>query len=155
MKKAGGSIIPEEVRFLEKIANKIYVIKPSRVVIEISPNDLRKAVNMLKENLGDTGFYVNTIVGTDYPKDKAIQVDYYITLVPSEKTFVLRTRISRENPVIDSLIDLVPGVFPGECETHDLLGVVFNGNRYLKRGFFAPADIVDKNIYPLRKDSGV
>ncbi|MEM1833075.1 MAG: NADH-quinone oxidoreductase subunit C [Desulfurococcaceae archaeon] len=43
----------------------------------------------------------------------------------------------------------------GECETHDLLGVVFKGNPYLKRGFFVPKDIVDLKEYPLRKDSKV
>ncbi|WFO76273.1 NADH-quinone oxidoreductase subunit C [Desulfurococcaceae archaeon MEX13E-LK6-19] len=130
-------------------------MKPDRIVIEISSENLRKIIGLLKEKLGDEGFYLNTIVGTDYPSDKLFQIDYYITLIPDEQTIVLRVKIPREEPVIDSILDLVPGALPGECEAHDLLGIVFRGNKYLKRGFFVPIEVAEKGIYPLRKDSGV
>ncbi|MEM4663888.1 MAG: NADH-quinone oxidoreductase subunit C [Desulfurococcaceae archaeon] len=53
------------------------------------------------------------------------------------------------------MIDIIPGLLAGERETYDLLGVVFNGNPLLKRGFFVATDVAEQGKYPLRKDSGV
>jgi NADH:ubiquinone oxidoreductase subunit C len=53
------------------------------------------------------------------------------------------------------VIDIVPGALGGELEAYDLMGVTFEGNNRLRRGFLAPEDMVEKGIYPLRKDSGV
>lgn len=147
--------LPSRVSFLESYVVKKYPMKPRRIVVEISPHDLRKVISLLKEKLGDEGFYLDTIVGTDYPSENIIQIDYYITLIPDEQVIVLRVKVPREEPVVDSILDLIPGALPGECETHDLLGVVFEGNKYLKRGFFVPVEVTEKDVYPLRKDSGV
>jgi NADH-quinone oxidoreductase subunit C len=130
-------------------------VKPSRKLYIVEPGNVRRVFEALIEKFGYGGFYLSTIVGTDLRDEGRIRLDYYIVLLPEEETVVLRTFIPRENPVIDSLVDILPGALSGECETHDLLGVVFRGNPFLKRGFFAPRDVVEKGEYPLRKDSGV
>ncbi len=131
------------------------VMKPNRRVYEFKPNDLRSIISFIHEKYGVETFYLSTLVGTDLPDKGLIRIDYYIVFLPEEETVVFRTFIPRDKPEIDSIIDLVPGALSGECETYDLLGVVFRGNNALKRGFFVPEDLVEQGIYPLRKDAKV
>lgn len=100
-------------------------------------------------------FYLSTIVATDLLKDGLIRLDYFVVILPEETTITIRTFVSREKPVVDTLIDIVPGALSGELEVYDLMGVVFNGNPYLRDGFFKPMDLVKQKSYPLRKDSKV
>ncbi len=130
-------------------------VKPHRPIYVFEPGKIRELFTKLIDLAGDEGFYVSTIVGTDLMKDGKVRLDYYVVFLPEEETIVFRTFLPRENPEIDSLLDIIPGVLSGECETYDLLGVVFKGNPALKRGFFVPKDVYEKGIYPLRKDAKV
>ena len=140
--------------FLEKYALSISLIRSNdRIVIEIKPNDLPSIVKSLIEKFGETGVLFSTIAGVDLPDEGFIIVNYFINLVNLKRFIVLRTKLTRDNPKIKSLLSLgINGALSGECETYDLLGVVFDGNKYLKRGFFVPTDITEKGIYPLRKE---
>jgi NADH-quinone oxidoreductase subunit C len=82
-----------------------------------------------------------------------MELNYFISVLPRREIIVLRVQIPRVQPVIDTLIDIIPGVFAGESETFDLLGIQFNGNSFIKRGFFVPEDVTNKGVYPLRKDA--
>ncbi|MEM0218509.1 MAG: NADH-quinone oxidoreductase subunit C [Desulfurococcaceae archaeon] len=145
----------EKISLIESFAIEEGTVKPSRRLYVVKPEDVRKLFLELINRYGYGGFYVSTLVGTDLPSENKIRLDYYVVLLPEEVTVVIRTFLSRENPVIDSLIDIIPGLLAGERETHDLLGVVFNGNPLLKRGFFVATDVAEQGKYPLRKDSGV
>ncbi|MEM1532727.1 MAG: NADH-quinone oxidoreductase subunit C [Desulfurococcaceae archaeon] len=140
---------------LKEYALTTYSMKPNRLVIEIPRERVKDALKAIKEKYGDTGIYVSTIVGTDFPDKKQVRLDYYLVTHPDDNVYVLRTWLPREDPRVDSILDLFPGALSGECETHDLLGVVFEGNPFIKRGFFVPTDITSKGVFPLRKDSGV
>ena len=140
---------------LRKLALKIYTIKSNRKVIEIKPEDLRKAFKTIREVYGQGNFYLSTIEGTDLKEDGKIRLDYFINVFSDNTYLVFRTYVSRENPEIDSLLPVIPSAFAGECETYDLLGVKFRENPYLKRPFFVPKDLVERGVFPLRKDSGV
>ena len=137
------------------LVEKIDTMKPNRTLFVVSFEKIREVILRLLDKLGKEGFTITTIEATDFPSENKIRIDYYCTVLPEEKIIVLRTFIPRDKPEIDSLIDLIPGVLPGEREAHDLVGVVFRGNPALKRPFFAPVELVEKGIYPLRKDSGV
>lgn len=129
------------------------LVKPNRKCFVFSSDNIRSLFQDLINTLGYEGFYLATIVGTDLISENKMRIDYYIVILPEEETIVLRTYVSRDKPVIDSIVDIVPGALSGECETHDLLGIVFRGNNYLRRGFFVSHDLVEKKIYPLRKDA--
>lgn len=147
--------VSEKIVLIEKFAVEKGVIKPNRRLFTVKPEDVKNLFLELLSKYGYEGFYLSTIVGTDVPGESKIRLDYYVVLLPEEVTVVIRTYLDRRNPVIDSLVDIIPGALSGECETHDMLGVVFKGNPLLKRGFFVAKDIAEKGIYPLRKDSGV
>jgi membrane-bound hydrogenase subunit beta len=145
-----------EIKEIEDIlANYIVkkdVVKPNRPAFYIDANNIRDVIALLKQRLGDEAIYISNIVGVDKVSDGVIEVNYFIHLIPFSNTIVIKTSIPRDNPKIPSIIDLLPGAYSGECETYDLLGVEFMGNKYLRRGFFVPTDVTSKNIFPLRKD---
>lgn len=132
-----------------------YVMKPNRTVLEVESGRVNEFFSKLVEVAGEDSLYVATIEGTDLPDKGLIRVDYFINVFKRDMYIVVRTYLPRNEPVIPSLIDLLPGALAGELETHDLLGVVFEGNPYLRRSFFVPEDISSKEVYSLRKDSGV
>lgn len=142
----------DKLNELKKYFIEEQLIKPNRRVYVFKPENVKDVFNDLIKLFGYENFYVATIVGTDLIQDNKIRLDYYVNLLPDEVTVVFRTYLPRDNPVIDSLIDIIPGVLSGECETYDLVGVVFKGNPFLKRGFFVPKDIVERKEFPLRKD---
>lgn len=141
--------------FLKEYVIKSYTMKPNRIVVEIEASKLREVLTKLTEVLGRESFYLSTIEGTDFPEKNTIRIDYFINIFKHNTYLVLRAYLPRENPVVPSIIDLVPGALAGELETHDLLGILFEGNNHLRRSFFVPEDVSSKGVYPLRKDSGV
>ena len=140
--------------FLEKYAISVSLMRSNdRIVVEIKPEDLPDIIKSLIEKFGETGVLFSTIAGVDLPDEGSIMVNYFINLINLKRYIVLRTKLNRDNPKIKSLLSLgISGALSGECETYDLLGVVFEGNKYLKRGFFVPVDITEKGIFPLRKE---
>lgn len=143
------------VDLLGEYVTKSYTMKPNRVVIEVEASKLREVFAKLAEVLGKEALYLATIEGADLPERNLIRIDYFVNVFKHNTYLVLRAYLPRENPVVPSVIDLVPGALAGELETHDLLGILFEGNNYLRRSFFVPTDISSRGIYPLRKDSGV
>ncbi|MEM0025348.1 MAG: NADH-quinone oxidoreductase subunit C [Zestosphaera sp.] len=143
------------VDLLKEYMVKSYTMKPNRTVVEIEASKLREVFTKLVEALGREALYLATIEGTDFPEKNLIRIDYFINVFKHDTYLVLRAYLPRENPVIPSVIDLIPGALAGELETHDLLGILFEGNSYLRRSFFVPEDLSSKGVYPLRKDSGV
>ncbi len=151
----GVSKIKEVEDILADYIVKKDVVKPNRPVFYIDANNIRDVIALLKQRLGDEAIYISNIVGVDKVSDGVIEVNYFIHLIPFSNTIVIKTSIPRDNPKIPSIIDLLPGAYSGECETYDLLGVEFMGNKYLRRSFFVPTDVTSKNIFPLRKDAKV
>lgn len=147
--------VSDKTKIIEGFALERGVIKPGRKLFIVKPEDVKKVFSLIVEKYGYEGLYISTLIGTDLKDEGKIRLDYYVVLLPEEETVVIRTFVPRDAPQIDSIIDILPGALPGECETHDLLGVIFRGNPFLKRGFFVTKDLADKGVFPLRKDSEV
>ena len=145
----------DPAKVLEGLAKPSGVVKPDSLVFEIEPSKVKEAIKKLESSYGFTWLYLSNIVGTDFKDDGVIRIDYFINIYSIDKYIVLRTFLRREDPRIESILDELPGALSAECETYDLLGVVFEGNPHLRRSFFVPTDIAEKGIFPLRKDSGV
>lgn len=126
-------------------------VSPRRYVITVAQSELRGVVEaVVKEES-----YLSSISAVDLPKDGKIELNYIFWSVKHKAALVIKVLVNRENPVVPSISDIVPGATKSEVETYDLMGVVFEGNKNLRRGFMVPEDIVAKGVYPLRKDSGV
>ena len=129
-------------------------MKPNRDVYVVNAKNIRDVMKALKESYSG-GIYLATIAAVDKVKENVFELNYFIHIVYLSKTIVIKTTVPRDNPRIDTVIDIFPGAYEAEAEAYDLMGIEFVGNKYLKRPFFAPVDVVAQNIYPLRKDAPV
>jgi len=126
-------------------------VGPRRYVVSVDPDKLREAVELVvKEDS-----YLSTISAVDLPKEGAIELNYVFWSIKHRAALIVKTRVSRERPVVPTIVDIIPGALGGELEAYDLFGVVFEGNARLRRGFLVPEDLTSKGVYPMRKDAGV
>ena len=126
-------------------------VEPRRYVVSVDPGRLRELAELIVREES----YLSTISAVDLPKENAIELNYVFWSTKHRVALIVKTRVSRERPIVPTIVDIVPGALGGELEAYDLLGIVFEGNTRLRRGFLVPEDLVSKGIYPLRKDAGV
>jgi NADH-quinone oxidoreductase subunit C len=130
---------------------EVLYVRPSRMKIRVLPENMRSIAGFIKENFGFD--HVESVSGTDYPKDNQIEVVYHIgsysveELIP--KILALSTRTNRDEPRLPSLISIFPSVEYHERETYEMIGAYFEGHPRMER-FLLPEDWAD--IPPLRKD---
>jgi NADH-quinone oxidoreductase subunit C len=92
--------------------------------------------------------FLRAQTGTDRPAEEAIELVVHLFSYRHRHAFVLKTRVSRAEPVADSLVTVWPAADWYEREIFDLLGVRFTGHPDLRR-LLLPEDWVG---HPLRKD---
>jgi len=123
--------------------------KDRRIIVEVASDRLKDIINEIWTRYNNKA-YLATITGIDYIDENVFELDYEIWFFDEKTLLVIKTKIPRNDPVIDSITDIIPGAIPYEQEIYDLLGIKFQKNKYLVKGFFVPKNILDS--YPLRKD---
>ena len=134
---------------LKDIATSIEYPRPDLIVIAVNRDRIMEAAQRIVE----LGFdHLASVEGVDLPKENAIEVIYHAESYEEElrNTIVeLKTRVARDDPKLQSLINVWPNALYLERETWDMLGVVFEGHPELKRLLLPPWW---DDIPPLRKD---
>jgi NADH:ubiquinone oxidoreductase subunit C len=132
-------------------AVKIDYIKPVRIKVTVEPSSIVEVATYLRDTMGFD--HAESASGTDYPKEKQIEVNYHLGSYLREdllaQILVLTTKANRDDPRLPSLIRVYPSVEYHERETYEMLGVYFEGHPRMER-FLLPEDWAD--IPPLRKD---
>lgn len=132
-------------------AVKILYIRPLRIKVQVEPKDIIEVATYLRDSMGFD--HAESASGTDYPKDKQIEVDYHLGSYSRDDLLahiiVLSTRADRDDAHTPSLINVYRSVEYHERETFEMLGVYFDGHPRNER-FLLPEDWAD--IPPLRKD---
>ncbi len=132
---------------LQQIAKTIATREGIRVYT-VEPSRLREAVLAAKQ----AGYeYLLSITGIDEPKEKRIRVIYHLAdPTDPSRVVAIETAAPRDDPRLPSIHDIIPAAQVQERETHEMLGVVFEGNPD-QRHLLLPPDW-PPNTYPLRKD---
>ena len=136
-----------------KFGNTIKIIyeKHNRSKIMVNPENMVETAIFLRDNHGFD--HVESASGTDFPKDNEIEINYHLCSYSNLDLWpyilILSTRVERNDPKSNSLINIFPSVEYHERETYEMLGVYFIGHPRNER-FLLPEDWVD--IPPLRKD---
>ncbi len=132
-------------------AVKIDYIKSVRIKVKVEPSNIVEVAMYLRDSMGFD--HAESASGTDYPKEKQIEVNYHLGSYLREdllaQIMVLTTKVNRDDPRMPSLISVYPSVEYHERETFEMLGVYFEGHPRMER-FLLPEDWAD--IPPLRKD---
>lgn len=79
--------------------------------------------------------------------EKDFFLDYFFD--SNGKVFRLKVKLSKQKPIIDSIVDIFPSADYFEREIHDFFGVEFKGNPKLHLKLFLPEDWKAKP--PLKK----
>jgi NADH:ubiquinone oxidoreductase subunit C len=101
----------------------------------------------MKELVESEGFkHLSAITGIDV--GSKIEVIYH--LIRGDLVLSLKVKTSKRNPILPSIVNLIPGAILYEREVHDFLGITFEGNPDL-----SPLLLPDKwpsDVCPLRKE---
>ena len=112
----------------------------------VSAKNLVAVATAIRDDMGYD--YLSSVTGVDYLSDGVMEVVYHAYRSTGGHALVLKVQVSRNDPVVPSLVPVYPGAEFQEREAWDLLGIHFEGHPDLRRilmweGFEG---------HPLRKD---
>lgn len=144
--------IAKEKKIVEKVKKaigknvlEIEIPRPRRVFILINKKAFGKTIRYLTKKMRFS--HVSTITGVDVGKE--IEVIYHLNSGGTIE-LSLKVRVTKDNPVLPTMTNLVPGATLYEMEVHDLLGVTFEGHPNLSPIILPEGWPPD--VYPLRKE---
>jgi NADH:ubiquinone oxidoreductase subunit C len=121
------------------------LVSSSKGLIRIKPEEIRETASIIKSNLD--GVIGETVVGVDL-QNKQFELIYFFWSLMNKVMIDIRTRVEGDNPAIDSICDIFPGLDWHEREIHEMFGVKFNGHPNMNL-LILPDEL--EGAYPLRK----
>ncbi len=131
-------------KWLQESTLEFEIPRDRRIFVMVAKAGFRKTIEELTSYKLFTS--ISAITGVDNGDE--IEVIYHFTC--GGLLFSVRTRVLKDEPVLPTITDLIPGSEFYEREVHDLFGVKFEGNPDL-----SPLILPDhwpKGVYPLRKE---
>jgi Ni,Fe-hydrogenase III large subunit/Ni,Fe-hydrogenase III component G len=123
-------------------------IPPDLTWVRVARGDLRAAARAVKEELNGR-FLIS--VGTDQrPTTGGFDIAHIFALDAEHRYVGIACDVGEDDPVVDSITDVVPGAGWSERECRDMLGVEAAGNPDTRR-LVLPDDWPD-GVFPLRRD---
>lgn len=121
-------------------------IKEDNAVELVVPAELiRDVVSLIDESISD--LFPEAAFGVDLENDQ-FEVIYIFWSHSNKLLLQIRVKLEGENPEVDTLADIFPGMEWHERETHEMFGIMFKGHPDL-RLLLLPDELEGK--YPLRK----
>jgi NADH-quinone oxidoreductase subunit C len=137
--------------------NALVVHKPENIKIE-NDKGLGQTITVKPEELINTAIYIRNIgydwfmFATGVDMGEHIELLYRVSASEGGSgvngSVIIKTQVSKVEPVVDSLVPIWPAANWHEREVFDLLGVKFMGHPNMRRIFMPD----DWDGYPLRKD---
>ncbi len=135
-----------EARFGTQLTAPVYQ-RLDQTEIRIGPGDVQEVLRTLHDGVDLRFEILADLCGVD--TGKSMQVVYHLWAETSGDWLrVIVDGLSREDPRCPSATFLWTGAEWLEREAYDMFGIVFEGNRDLRRIFMPP----DYTSFPLRKD---
>ena len=134
-----------------KLGDKIkesFIIRDNNVSIKIDCKNLKETINTMV-NLSSFS-HIITIVGIDIRS--AIELNYFF-FFKDNGSISIKVDISKVNPVVESIVKIIPGAILYEREIYDLLGIKFLNHPQLNH-LLLPDDWPE-DLFPLRKENKI
>ena len=93
-------------------------------------------------------WYLADAAAVDYGPTEHFEVVYHLYSDRHPAWLRVRATVNRDDPHIPSITDLWEGAMFHEREMYDMMGIVFDGNRDLRRIYMSP----DYRSFPQRRD---
>lgn len=119
--------------------------RPRRIFIQVRKNTFKKAIRYLTQKADFT--HISTITGVDIGQE--IETIYHLSH-DGRIELSLKVRTPKDNPILPTITDIIPGAILYEREVHDLFGVTFEDHPDL-----SPLVLPEgwpPDVYPLRKE---
>jgi len=138
------------VEIVKMVTNDIRVDeKATPKAIVVPSSEIKKVCSELYQNASTYFDMLSCLTGIDNGTEaNTIEVVYNLYSIPYNHHLMLKVILPRENPVIDSVVEIWRAANWHERETAEMFGIIFNGHPDLRR-LFLPADWEG---HPLRKD---
>jgi len=120
------------------------------LTVEVPSTDAHSIIEWLKKDDKLQINYLTLLGAVHYPEDKGreLAIVYHLHSLVNNFRIRIKSYVSIDNPVIQSITDLYAGANWMERETFDLFGVVFEGHPNLTR--ILNEDSMD--YFPMRKE---
>lgn len=118
------------------------------VEVQVSGEHVVEVLRTLKED-PDLGFaFLTDAAAVDYGVGQRFEVVYHLYSDRHPAWLRIRVPVERADPRAPSVTGIWPGAMFHEREMYDMMGIVFEGNRDLRRIYMSP----DYRSFPQRKD---
>ncbi len=137
--------------FIEKLNEKyrggleVQQRSEKRVYIRVPRENLKEIARIIFRDFG-----AKFSIATGIDVREGFEVLYHFTFDRHGFICTVKTLAPREDPKLESLVEIIPGTTWIEREIHDILGVKFEGHPNLKR--LVKAEFLAEDEYPFRKD---
>jgi NADH-quinone oxidoreductase subunit C len=135
-----------EARFADTLAGPVRQ-RHDQTEIRVSPADVIEVMTALHDEPDLAFIMLADLAGVDTGEHMNVTYHVWSARTP-DWLRVICEPLPRDNPRIPSLTGLWPGAEWLEREAYDMFGIIFEGNRDLRR-IYMPPDYVS---FPLRKD---
>ena len=131
---ASAGTVVEQLRSWNPQAVSQVVEYRDETTIVVPPDLLRATAQQCKENPALNFNLLSDATCVDrFPMEPRFELNYQLVSIPRLARVRLRTSVSTQNAVIDSLVPVWPGANWMEREIFDLFGVRFEGHPDLRR----------------------
>ena len=117
-------------------------------VLTVSPEKVRDLFKIFKEEMPDF-YHLSTVSGFD--EGTTITVIYHFW--KGKEFLSIKTSVTKQDPTIHSISDVVPAALLYEAEVKDMLGVKFEGNPFTRQKLILPDSYPAEAPPPLRKEA--
>jgi NADH-quinone oxidoreductase subunit C len=131
---ASAGVVVEQLRSWNPQAVSQVVEYRDETTIVVPPDLLRATAQQCKENPALNFNLLSDATCVDrFPMEPRFELNYQLVSIPRLARVRLRTSVSTQNAVIDSLVPIWQGANWMEREIFDLFGVRFEGHPDLRR----------------------
>src|SRR5271165_347255 len=146
---AKANVVIEQLRNWNAKAVSEVIAYHGQTTIVVPRELLRATAQQCKENPAlDFDLLSEATCVDRFPMEPRLELNYQLVSIPRGARISLRTSVSTQHPVVDSLMPVWPGANWLEREIFDLFGIHFDGHPDLRR-LLLPDGFVG---FPLRRD---
>jgi NADH-quinone oxidoreductase subunit C len=100
-----------------------------QATLEVAPGAVRDALQLLRDDAEEAWPHLMSLHGCDYlPEEPRLGVHYQLLSRERLDRLGVKTRVSVDDPVVPSVVDLFPTADFQEREAYDMFGVQFDGH---------------------------
>lgn len=134
----------EEIK--KVVSGEIIEKRPQRIIIKVEKDNFSSALNALKALSFNR---LTLLTAVDFIKENQFEIVAVVYSDEKKVISIVKTRILRENPKVETITNIYPNAFKYEVELGEMFGIEVVGNPDSMKPFVLEGW---EDLPPLRKD---